>query len=350
MSGPDPAVIAELRPAYQADLAAGTDRFFRPRRDDCPWCGGTDLSVALRTTDLLQIKPGRFTVAACADCGHLFQNPRLSGAGLEFYYRDFYDGLGAEGMARLFAGQSTAYRHRAELLRPYPTPRNWLDVGTGHGHFCHTARESWPDTRFEGLDQCGGVERAAEHGWIDRAHRAEFIAVGPTLADGYDVVSMYHYLEHTTDPAAELETAYKVLRPGGHLLIELPNPGCRWRRLLGRYWVGWLQPQHLQLFPLDNLRRRLAELGFTVRGSGAVDSGYAFDLVAAVWLGLCQLAPAEDAPWRARRPGRAARWLRSGIFIAGLPPLAVAALVDRFARPTHGLRWSAAYWIVAGKD
>ena len=33
-----------------------------------------------------------FTLEQCGDCGHVFQNPRLTPEGLEFYYRDFYDG------------------------------------------------------------------------------------------------------------------------------------------------------------------------------------------------------------------------------------------------------------------
>ena len=37
------------RPYYEAELAAGTERFLEPRRDTCPWCGSTDLSVRLRS-------------------------------------------------------------------------------------------------------------------------------------------------------------------------------------------------------------------------------------------------------------------------------------------------------------
>ena len=82
------------RPYYQAELADGVERFLEPRRNTCPWCGSEDLSVRLRTGDLIQRKPGRFTLEQCGACGHIFQNPRLTPAGLDFYYRDFYDGLG----------------------------------------------------------------------------------------------------------------------------------------------------------------------------------------------------------------------------------------------------------------
>jgi hypothetical protein len=77
------------RPYYQAELANGVGRFFEPRRDTCPWCGSLDLSIRLQTTDLIQRKPGRFTLEQCGACQHIFQNPRLTRAGLDFYYRDF---------------------------------------------------------------------------------------------------------------------------------------------------------------------------------------------------------------------------------------------------------------------
>src|SRR5437763_9307414 len=138
------------RPYYQAQLAAGVERFFEPRRTSCPWCECANLSIRLRTPDLLQRKPGRFTLEQCRTCRHIFQNPRLTPAGLDFYYRDFYDGLGEEQTKAVFntAGQSQSYRGRAEMLKRFTTPRAWLDVGAGHGHFCRLAREIWPDTVF----------------------------------------------------------------------------------------------------------------------------------------------------------------------------------------------------------
>lgn len=101
--------VAALRPAYQAELRDGLYRFFEPRRTDCPWCGSGRLRQRLRTTDLLQHKPGTFTLDECGDCAHVFQNPRLTGAGLEFYYRDFYDGLGEQRLGGVFGTRTAVY-------------------------------------------------------------------------------------------------------------------------------------------------------------------------------------------------------------------------------------------------
>lgn len=64
------------------------------------------------------------------------------------------------------------YRGRAEsMLAHDPEPKAWLDVGTGHGHFCEAAREVLPRTTFDGLDFTDGVELAEREGRVDTGHR-----------------------------------------------------------------------------------------------------------------------------------------------------------------------------------
>ncbi|MGW0968110.1 class I SAM-dependent methyltransferase [Streptomyces sp. NPDC002516] len=345
--------MAGLRPRYLADLAEGTDRFFEPPRTNCPWCGSDRLTTRLRTTDLLQHKPGRFVLDRCDACGHVFQNPRLSEAGLEFYYRDFYDGLGEKRLGDTFGGRTGMYRDRAESILPYDSaPKTWLDVGTGHGHFCATARAVLPGTTFDGLDFTDGVELAAREGRVEHGYRGAFPDLAPELAARYDVVSMFHYLEHSTDPDRELRAAWLAVRPGGHLLIEVPDPESRYARLLGRWWLPWLQPQHLHFAPVANLRHRLAELGFTVVAQQHAEPHDPVDLLAAVWLALDHAAPREDAPWLPRPPGALRRAGRTALLVAGIPALVLGTLLDRFAvRPlAHRLGVSNAYRLVARRD
>ncbi|MFD9301970.1 class I SAM-dependent methyltransferase [Streptomyces sp. NPDC060048] len=349
-SGGDLARAAVRAATYRADLSAGTDRFLEPRRPDCPWCGSDQLSVRVRVPDLLQAKPGRFTLESCADCDHVFQNPRLTLEGLEFYYRDFYDGRGGEGAATVFGRLGAAYRGRAEMLRPHADPVSWLDVGTGHGHFCNAARDVWPDTRFDGLDMGDGVRGAERRGWVETAHQGQFPEFAVKLAGQYDVVSMYHYLEHTRDPLTELDTAAAVLVPGGHLAIELPDPQSRMARLLGPAWLPWFQPQHQHLIPSANLREALADRGFTVLAEEHGSAHQGNDFFGAVALTATRLAPDPDRPWASpATPGR--RALGHAVRVAALPCFAAAAVLDGVrtvvARRTDG---GNAYRMLARKD
>ncbi|WP_031070811.1 class I SAM-dependent methyltransferase [Streptomyces sp. NRRL S-118] len=345
--------MAELRAAYRRELADGTRVFFEARQHRCPWCGSARLGGRLRTTDLLQHKPGEFSLDRCHDCGHIFQNPRLSERGLAFYYRDFYDGLGEERLGGMFAGGTATYRRRAESVRPHLAgPAEWLDVGTGHGHFCASAGEVLPEVVFDGLDRSDGAELAQRAGRVRHGHRGTFPELAAERPGSYDVVSMFHYLEHAPDPQDELEAARAVLRPGGLLVIDVPDPESRFARLLGRWWLPWLQPQHLHLAPVANLRRRLGETGFTVLAEEHAQAHDTVDLVAAAWLALDALAPREDLPWLPEPPGRVRRAARGATLMAGVPLLLAATLLDRtVAAPLAG-RWGLtnAYRLVARRE
>ncbi|MFG2875646.1 methyltransferase domain-containing protein [Streptomyces sp. NPDC048337] len=344
--GPEAARTA----AYRTELAAGTDRFFEPRRPDCPWCGSGRLSVRVRMPDQLQGKPGRFTLEQCGDCGHVFQNPRLTPDGLEFYYRDFYDGRGGEGAGTVFGRLGAAYRRRAEMLIPHADPpASWLDVGTGHGHFCNAARAVWPLTRFDGLDMGDGVREAERRGWVDTGFQGQFPEFASKLAGRYEVVSMYHYLEHTRDPFAELDTAAAVLAPGGHLAIELPDPESRMARLLGPAWLPWFQPQHQHLIPAANLREALADRGFTVLAEEHGPAHQGNDFFGAVALTATRLTPDPDRPW-GPPPTPRDRARAAAVRAAALPLFAGATLLDALrTAAAHHTDGGNAYRLLARK-
>ncbi|MFD9522853.1 class I SAM-dependent methyltransferase [Streptomyces sp. NPDC059979] len=346
-TGPDTAARAA---AYREELAEGTGHFFEARRPDCPWCGSARLTVRVRVPDLLQGKPGRFALEQCGDCGHVFQNPRLTVEGLDFYYRDFYDGRGGEGAGTVFGRLGAAYRGRAEMLLPHAEPLSWLDVGTGHGHFCNAARAVWPRTRFDGLDMGDGVREAERRGWVESGYQGQFPEFASKLAGQYEVVSMYHYLEHTRDPLAELDAAAAVLAPGGFLTIELPDPESRMARLLGPAWLPWFQPQHQHLVPAANLREALADRGFTVLAEEHGPAHQGNDFFGAVALTATRLAPDPDRPW-GPPPTPRTRALAAAVRVAALPCFAGAAALDALrtaaTRRTDG---GNAYRMLARKD
>lgn len=317
------------RGRYATLLAQGTDRFFEPRRADCPWCGGTRLAVELRTPDLHQHKPGRFELDRCTDCGHVFQNPRLSADGLDFYYLDFYDGLGGSITGKVFGASGPVYRQRVDLLAAHvhEAPRRWLDVGAGHGHFCRVARERFPGTSFDGLDLGAGVEAGARAGWLDHAIRGLFVQQAPKLSGAYDVVSMHHYLEHTTDIRAELAAAATVLLSGGHLLVEMPDPQFPLRRLLRGTWAGYLQPQHLHMPPIANLAAAMEDAGLEVVAQQLVPEPMAANVVGGVLELWSRLAPLPDLPWRPPT-GLAGRLRPLALAVLAGPALVAGGVLD----------------------
>jgi SAM-dependent methyltransferase len=225
-------------------------------------------------------------------------------------------------------------------------PARWLDVGGGFGHFCWAAREVFPKTRFECLDMGASVEEAARRGWADASHRGQLPELASKLAGQFDVVSLLHCLEHSRDPRAEIAAAFDVLAPGGRLLIEVPDPECIWRRVLGPLWMPYFQPQHLHLLSVDNLSRLLREKGYVVERSERSKLGDNFTL--ALLLLVNRLDP-EDSPWLP--PKSSARAALGAVLRALATPLFVLTwLVDRLIRAVGALPHSSnAFRVLARK-
>jgi len=337
------------RDIYRDLLADGTSRFFEPRRDTCPICGGTALASSISTVDRYGFKPGDFTLETCAGCHHFFQNPRLSIEGLDFYYRDFYDGLGEGMLDTLFTFDTRSYEERARIVTGFVTPRRWLDVGGGHGHFCCIARETWKGAKFDGLDLSESIDEAERRGWTDRSFRGLFPEVAGEIGAGekYDVVSMSHYLEHTRDPRAEIEAANAVLETGGLLMIEVPDPESRLGKIFGSYWVPWFQPQHQHLVSASNLLALLRESRFEPLVWHRGEAHQKSDLTLFAVTLLNRIAPPPDLPWRPKSTPFARAW-RQLVWCPGLILVGFFWVIDQLVAPLLQREgWSNTYRVLA---
>ncbi|MFJ3230205.1 class I SAM-dependent methyltransferase [Streptomyces sp. NPDC086787] len=313
-----------------------TETFHEPRREDCPWCGSRRLRTRLRVPRRRHHRPGGFAADQCLDCAHVFQNPRLTPEGLAFHHREFYAGHLEALAERTVTGRSGRRRHQAaaRALLALPEPESWLDVGTGHGHFPAAVKELFAYTAFDGLDPTPRVERARRSGRIEEAHRGRLTTpeILDRLRSRYDVVSMLHHLEHTPDPRAELHAALAVLRPGGHLLVEVPDPHSAFAVLLGKWWPPYGRPRHLHLMPLDNVRAELESQGCTVIATDRREPHTPHDLSAALALALAHVLPKS--------------WRR-----AAAPLVSAATALDHALAPLlRRTRFSNSYRVVARKD
>ncbi|GAA2590773.1 hypothetical protein SMC26_06330 [Actinomadura fulvescens] len=124
-----------------------------------------------------------------------------------------------------------------------------------------------------------------------------------------------------------------MLPPGGHLLVEVPDPEWIIGRLAGRWWHAWFQPQHLHFVPVGNLVAALADRGLE---TVAVERGRAHqpvDLLMIVMMLAHRVVPDPAKPWRTERHARLRRALRTGVYLAAGPAMFAAASADQLLAP-----------------
>jgi len=135
--------------------------------------------------------------------------------------------------------------------------RTLLDVGAYCGYFLDVARED--GFLPEGLELSKWAsERARSLGFP--VHN-ETLADRADSGDTYDTVTMWDVIEHMADPRAELESAFRLLEPGGTFCLSTIDIGSPAARAMGRRWP-WLMEMHLHYFDRSAIRRLLQETGF----------------------------------------------------------------------------------------
>jgi SAM-dependent methyltransferase len=149
-------------------------------------------------------------------------------------------------------------RHVRFLSSGLPAGARVLDVGCGRG----VVLGALADRGFE----VHGVEMsAAAANGVDR--RAE-VRIAPRLADAryprsyFDQVLVWHVLEHLVDPRETLEEVHRITRPGGRVIVAVPNLASGQAEWSGAAWFHLDLPRHLYHFPLPALHRLLEDTGF----------------------------------------------------------------------------------------
>jgi SAM-dependent methyltransferase len=74
------------------------------------------------------------------------------------------------------------------------------------------------------------------------------------FAGTFDTVLAMHVLEHDDDALGLLDRISRMARPGGTVVLEVPNIDCVWAGLLGHAWDSWYLPFHRTHFSSASLK------------------------------------------------------------------------------------------------
>ncbi len=200
-------------------------------------------------------RAGYLPIVRCTNCGLVLQNPRDDQETLARVYGSLAD----HAYRSEDASRSSSAREHLELVEAHrPERGRLLDIGCASGLFVAAAAQ-------RGWNACG-VDAAA---WmIERAretHPGLSFDVGSieTLTyppETFDVITLFDVLEHVDAPHAALSRVRGWLRPGGLLILSLPNAESRIAKLMGPRWVLYLR-EHLWYFSPDTIGKLLERAG-----------------------------------------------------------------------------------------
>jgi SAM-dependent methyltransferase len=234
----------------------------------CYLCGSEACTPFIWGEDDLTGKPGRFHFVTCDDCGLRFQNPRLTIENIKPYYGDEYIAHRKKTDWGVLSGffswvMDRHDRQKDALVRRYvklDATSEVLDVGCAVGTFLQKMRTRY-DLHATGIDFADLSSNPSLSG-VD--FRCGLFSDQDFGATRFDLITMWHYLEHDYDPMRTLAYARDLLAPSGRLVIEVPRLDSTTFRLYRERWPGLQAPQHTVLFDREHLLAGVRAAGLEV--------------------------------------------------------------------------------------
>ncbi len=273
--------------------------------ESCELCGAaaTPLLATFDRFGDLSLRPYR--IGRCAGCGFTFLMDRPAAVELlASHQQEEYDPFlslkrerGLYGTVyELMRDRNLRWKHR--LIRRRLRPGRLLDIGCGTGEFVLFMRE-------RGWDAAGMEPSAPARAFLQRRGAPVFADIPEQGA--YDLVTMWHSLEHIPDLGRAAAKAAGLVAESGLLVIAVPNIDSADFRAYGPCWVALDAPRHLHHFRVSDLDRLFAPHGLARVGQRSLP----FDV-------LYNALESEKLKARADGAGSLAALARAAVRGAGL--------------------------------
>ncbi|MEQ1543923.1 methyltransferase domain-containing protein [Methyloglobulus sp.] len=223
------------------------------RSTPCNVCDGTDVSVLANHSR--SGKPLRTVI--CNDCGLVWADP-LPHNPRSYYeddYRVEYKGTFTPKPKHILRAGKVALYRRKLLGKWIAQPKKILDVGTGGGEFAYLLKSLGHDV--------SGIEPNKGYAEFSRQEYGLNIQVGfiqdiQQPDESFELITIWHVLEHTENPCDVLTKLHALLKPQGILVVEVPTIEA-----ICQSPKSTFHEAHIFNFNLATLRKLGEKVGFT---------------------------------------------------------------------------------------
>ena len=241
-----------------------------------------------------------FELFQCDHCGLVFTVPRPTPEVIGNYYKsdEYYSHQqNSKGfIPKIYERvKSINLRGKVAMATSDMAKGRLLDIGCGVGDFLLQVKKlGWEVMGIEPSEQAANIAQS----------RLGFTPLKPTDYEkfpdqSFDVITMWHVLEHVDDLKSQTKELKRLLRPGGRLVIALPNYQSFDCQYYNDKWAAWDVPRHLNHFTQDCLQgilnandfkyldnQRLIWDAYYISFLSEKYLGHSFPLIRGAWVGL----------------------------------------------------------------
>lgn len=217
--------------------------------NNCPICNGLNFEPFIICTDYTVSKEN-FQIVICKKCDFKFTNPRPSQSEIGKYYESEDYISHSNSKKGLFNLAYQTIRNitllgKVKLINSFNSEtKKLLDIGCGTGEFLNAAKSAgWT---VEGLEP---GENARSYGAKNFGLTVNDLSHLQNLqAETFDIITLWHVLEHVPNLHETLQLIRKILKPNGTLLIAVPNCEAFEEGNYSNLWAAYDVPRHLNHF------------------------------------------------------------------------------------------------------
>lgn len=232
-------------------------------RKECPCCKSTLISKVLLCEDFT-VSHEHFEIWECSQCTGRFTQHVPDATGIAPYYK-------AEAYVSHTDSKKGIINRLYHIVRNYTlgekkkfihqitkkTSGHLLDVGAGTGYFLqYMQQKSWKVTGLEPDAEARDVALKSNGLSLLPIDQLEQLEPGQ-----FDVITLWHVLEHVHELDSYFDIFKRLLKPGGHVLIGVPNYTSYDAKLYGNYWAAYDVPRHLYHFSPQSMEQLVNRMG-----------------------------------------------------------------------------------------